>query len=80
MVDCWDCLIFFFFSSESSGAYSLVCFQDIDKRDESAQNAESKKKGDSDTEDEEQDSQPKEKGLSNKKKKVLLFHSCVTFC
>uniref|UniRef100_A0A7N2LRF0 Uncharacterized protein n=1 Tax=Quercus lobata TaxID=97700 RepID=A0A7N2LRF0_QUELO len=43
---------------------------DNDNKDESAENAASTKKADSDSEEEEQDNPQKEKGVSNKKKKL----------
>lgn len=45
--------------------------QDDAKKDEVAANAASRKKGNSDSVGEEKDAQQKEKGLSNKKKKVI---------
>lgn len=47
--------------------------QDNDKMDESAKDADAKKKTDSDSEEEEQDNQQKERGISNKKKKVFYL-------
>ncbi|XP_075665551.1 uncharacterized protein LOC142635243 [Castanea sativa] len=44
--------------------------QDNDNKDESAENAASTKKANSDLEEEEQDNPQKEKGVSNKKKKL----------
>ncbi|GLT63762.1 hypothetical protein SLA2020_363010 [Shorea laevis] len=45
--------------------------EDVEKKDESALDADPKKKADSDSDEEEQDNQQKEKGgLSNKKKKL----------
>lgn len=49
-----------------------VLFIQEDNKDESAQNAASNKKSDSDSEEEEQNNQLKDKGVSNKKKKVLM--------
>lgn len=51
--------------------FGFFFFQGIDKQDETATNAASNKKADSDSEDEEQDTQQKDTGVSNKKKKVL---------
>ena len=44
--------------------------QDNDKRDQSVENATTNKKADSDSEEEENVNEQKEKGISNKKKKV----------
>ncbi|KAF2305142.1 hypothetical protein GH714_002036 [Hevea brasiliensis] len=51
--------------------HEIAGSEENDKKDESAQNADSKKKVDSDSEEEEQDYTQKEKGVSNKKKKLL---------
>lgn len=51
--------------------FSFETPQENEKKDETAVDGSSKKKADSDSEDDEQDdAQLKEKGISNKKKKV----------
>jgi splicing factor 3B subunit 2 len=46
--------------------------QDLDNTDEAAQNAAASKKTDSDSDEDEQDNPQREKGVSNKKKKVYM--------
>ena len=53
--------------------YVFVKIQDNGKKDELAENADTVKKADSDSEEEENDNQQKEECLSNKKKKVQSF-------
>lgn len=53
--------------------------KDENKKDETVQDAAGKKKVDSDSDEEEQDNLLKEKGISNKKKKVLFLFDCSMF-
>ena len=53
-------------------ALIILPIQDNDNKDELAENVASTKKVDSNSEEEEQDNPQKEKGVSNKKKKVYM--------